>query len=239
MGMMVRERGADGTSIVDLLDSSMVRNMVAVGRRGGGGGGGRGTGPSADAMDSDSDSDEDGDEGPELGFRDGKIVIPGGDSDGDEEDEGGSGKGRKRGRDDGGDDGDDGPQVVDTGKGSDGFVHMAGRKARAKAAAQPAQASASQGRSSGARGPGGSTKRQKVAAVRGMVTGSEYRSKKSGGDVKRKGVALEPYAYIPLDGRTLTGRKQGGQALKQYQTVVKKSDGKKGYQRRTGGKRRK
>ncbi|CAM9298528.1 unnamed protein product, partial [Hapterophycus canaliculatus] len=60
--MMVRERGEDGTSVVDLLDA------------GGGGGGLFGS------DDSGSD-DSDGDDGPELGLRDGKFVIPGGSDD--------------------------------------------------------------------------------------------------------------------------------------------------------------
>ncbi|CAM9298455.1 unnamed protein product [Hapterophycus canaliculatus] len=82
-------------------------------------------------------------------------------------------------------------------------------------------------------------KRQKVGAVRGTATGAEYRSKKAGGDVKRKGATLEPYAYIPLDGRTLTGKKAGDTALKQYGAVVGTVRGaKKAHQQRRGGGRK-
>ena len=46
----------------------------------------------------------------------------------------------------------------------------------------------------------GSNKKKRV-----FVPGEEYKSKKSGGDVWRKGT-LEPHAYIPLDARLLAGR---------------------------------
>lgn len=59
-----------------------------------------------------------------------------------------------------------------------------------------------------------SNKRRKVSAP-----GSEYRSKKSGGDVWRKGM-LEPHAYIPLDGRLLTKRNTR-EAVAKFDSVVK------------------
>lgn len=232
--MMVRERGEDGTSVVDLLDASMVRNMrISGGKRGG-----------SKGNDSGSD-DSDGEEGPELGLRDGKFVIPGGsdddhdDDDSDDEDGGGGGVGRrrkKRSRANGGDgsDNDDHDDfVVDTGKNEAGFAHMAGRKARA--AADEGSSQGAMGRPvAGERGAGRAAgKRQKVGAVRGTTTGAEFRSKKAGGDVKRKGATLEPYAYIPLDGRTLTGKKAGDTALKQYGAVVGSVRGaKKGHLQR-------
>lgn len=245
--MMVRERGEDGTSVVDLLDSSMVRNMrVSNGNRGGGSGG-----------NDDDDSDGDDDEEPALGLRDGKFVIPGG-SDDDDSDDGGGRRG-KRAREKGADsDGDgDSEYNVDTGKDEAGFAHMPGRRARAAADEAGAGTSkGAQGRAvpGGGRGRGGAAgrgdaggrgggrgggadKRQKVRAVRGTATGAEFRSKKAGGDVKRKGATLEPYAYIPLDGRTLTGRKAGNTALKQYDAVVGGGRGaKKGSQQRRRGK---
>ena len=50
--------------------------------------------------------------------------------------------------------------------------------------------------------------------------GSAYKSKKSGGDVKRKGQKFEPYAYVPLDGKSYT-KKNRGLAVNQMETVVK------------------
>ena len=49
--------------------------------------------------------------------------------------------------------------------------------------------------------------------------GEEYRSKKSGGDVWRKGM-LEPHAYIPLDGRMLSRRNQR-EAVDKFTSVVR------------------
>lgn len=250
--MMVRERGEDGTSVVDLLDASMVRNMrVASGKRGGkksGSGSGSGFFGSDDSGSDYSDSDE----GPELGLRDGKFVIPGGSDDDDSDEDGGEGRRKKkRSRGNGGDsDDDDGDDyVVDTGKNEAGFAHMAGRKARAAAdegsshgamgrAVPGGRGAGRGGADAGAgRGAGAAGKRQKVAAVRGTATGAEFRSKKAGGDVKRKGSTLEPYAYIPLDGRTLTGKKAGDTALKQYGAVVGAVRGaKKGHQQRKRGR---
>ena len=49
--------------------------------------------------------------------------------------------------------------------------------------------------------------------------GAEYKSKKgAGGDVKKAG-AFEPYAYIPLDGKTLASKKKHA-AIEQYSVVV-------------------
>lgn len=242
--MMVRERGEDGTSVVDLLDASMVRNMrISNEKRSGSKSGGDGGGFfGSDGSGSDG---SDGDDGPELGLKDGKFVIPGG-SDDDESDDDGAGGSRKkkRSRDNGADSDDDEDRVVDTGKNESGFVHMAGRKARA--AAEEGSSQGAMGRSApggrggrAGRGDAAAGKRQKVGAVRGTATGAEYRSKKAGGDVKRKGATLEPYAYIPLDGRTLTGKKAGDTALKQYGAVVGTVRGaKKAHQQRRGGGRK-
>lgn len=256
---MVRERGEDGTSVVDLLDSSMVRNMrVSKEERGGG----RRRGVDGSGFDFGSDDSDGDDDGAELGLRDGKFVIPGGsDSEGDSDSEdgnarlGGGGRGRKkkRGREGDSDADDDvGDNVVDTGKDEGGFVHTAGRRARAAAEGAAGVSKGAMGRTvpggrgGGVSGRGGGAgrgdaagKRQKVATVRGTATGAEFRSKKAGGDVKRKGAALEPYAYIPLDGRTLTGKKSGNTAHKQYDAVVGTVRGaKKGYQQRRGGQRK-
>lgn len=223
--MMVRETGEDGTTVVDLLDASMVKNMkmLKAGSRDAGQG-----------SDSDADSDLDADRG--LDIHDGRFVIPD-DSDNDDADNGGGrdGKGKKRARDD--EDDSDNEEVVDIGKDANGFVHMAGRKAQARAAAAAvsrAQPPKAQERSSN---PGNNTlsrKRQKNGNAGKSATGAEYRSKKAGGDVWRKESKFEPYAYIPLEGRTLTSKKSGGKAKKQYGAVVGTTGRKKGYEDRRG-----
>lgn len=248
--MMVRERGEDGTSVVDLLDASMVRNMrVASGKRGGNKKSCSGSGFFGS---DDSGSDDSGsDEGPELGLRDGKFVIPGGSDDDDSDEDDGEGrrkKKRSRGNGDDSDDDDRDNYVVDTGKNETGFAHIPGRKTRAAADEGSSQGAMGRavpgGRGAGrggagagaGRGGGAAGKRQKVGMVRGTATGAEFRSKKAGGDVKRKGATLEPYAYIPLDGRTLTGKKAGNTALEQYGAVVGAVRGKKAHQQRKRGK---
>ena len=50
--------------------------------------------------------------------------------------------------------------------------------------------------------------------------GSAYKSKKAGGDVKKKGQKFEPYAYVPLDGKSYS-KKNRGKAVAQMGTVVK------------------
>lgn len=45
------------------------------------------------------------------------------------------------------------------------------------------------------------------ATGKSTAYGSEYRSKKSKGDIKKKG-AVDPYAYIPLSRNTLNKRKR-------------------------------
>ena len=56
--------------------------------------------------------------------------------------------------------------------------------------------------------------------------GAAYKSKKAGGDVKKKGQKFEPYAYVPLDGKSYT-KKNRRRAVEQMSTVV-----------RSGGKRK-
>lgn len=56
--------------------------------------------------------------------------------------------------------------------------------------------------------------------------GAAYKSKKSGGDVKKKGQKYEPYAYVPLDGRNFS-KKHRRDTVERMSTVV-----------RTGGKRK-
>jgi len=49
--------------------------------------------------------------------------------------------------------------------------------------------------------------------------GAAYKSKKSGGDVRKKGQQFEPYAYVPLDGRSYS-KKNRRKAVEQMETVV-------------------
>jgi len=60
-----------------------------------------------------------------------------------------------------------------------------------------------------------SQKKQNVKSL-----GSEYKSKKAGGDVKKKGQKYEPYAFVPLDGKSYT-KKNRRKAVDQMGTVVK------------------
>ena len=50
--------------------------------------------------------------------------------------------------------------------------------------------------------------------------GVAYKSKKAGGDVKKKGQKYEPYAYMPLDGRSYS-KKNRRHAVEQMSTVVR------------------
>ena len=52
------------------------------------------------------------------------------------------------------------------------------------------------------------------------VLGTAYKSKKAGGDVKKKGQKYEPYAFVPLDGRSYT-RKNRQAAVDQMSSVVR------------------
>ncbi|RWR79461.1 hypothetical protein CKAN_00803300 [Cinnamomum micranthum f. kanehirae] len=64
-------------------------------------------------------------------------------------------------------------------------------------------------------------KRQKGPGLGWAYTGSEYRSKKAGGDLKRKD-KLEPYAYWPLDRRMISRRgEQKAVARKGMASVMK------------------
>lgn len=60
----------------------------------------------------------------------------------------------------------------------------------------------------------------------GSSLGAAYKSKKAGGDVKKKGQKYEPYAYVPLDAKDYT-RKNRGRAVSKMGAVV-----------RNGGKRK-
>lgn len=52
--------------------------------------------------------------------------------------------------------------------------------------------------------------------------GAAYKSKKAGGDVKKKGQKYEPYAYVPLDGKSYS-KKNRRKTVEQMSTVVRQS----------------
>jgi len=56
--------------------------------------------------------------------------------------------------------------------------------------------------------------------------GAAYKSKKAGGDRMKKGQKYEPYAFVPLDGKSYTKKKRGD-AVAQMATVVR-AGGRKG-----------
>ena len=51
--------------------------------------------------------------------------------------------------------------------------------------------------------------------------GAAYKSKKAGGDAKRKGQKYEPYAFLPLDGRNYS-KKNRRKAVEQMEPVIRK-----------------
>lgn len=66
--------------------------------------------------------------------------------------------------------------------------------------------------------------RQKSAT---SLFGAAYKSKKAGGDVKRKGQKYEPYAYVPLDAKDYT-RKNRDNAVSKMSSVVRSTKRKRG-----------
>ena len=60
----------------------------------------------------------------------------------------------------------------------------------------------------------------------GNSLGAQYRSKRAGGDVVRKGM-LQPYAFIPLDPRAHSKKNKAG-TVEQYSSVIASRRGGKG-----------
>jgi len=65
--------------------------------------------------------------------------------------------------------------------------------------------------------------------------GAAYKSKKASGDVKKKNQKFEPYAYIPLDGKSYS-KKHRSTAVSQMSSVIRSGAGKKGS--KNSGKRK-
>jgi ribosomal RNA-processing protein 12 len=73
---------------------------------------------------------------------------------------------------------------------------------------------------------GGSGSKNSTAKI-----GASYKSKKAGGDVKKKGQKYEPYAFVPLDGRAYT-KKNRRSAVEQMSSVVRQGGKRKRQQQR-------
>lgn len=70
-------------------------------------------------------------------------------------------------------------------------------------------------------------KKQKAAKDTAASLGAAYKSKKAGGDVKKKGQKFEPYAYVPLNAKDYT-KKNRGNATQRMGTVVRSTKRKRG-----------
>jgi ribosomal RNA-processing protein 12 len=62
--------------------------------------------------------------------------------------------------------------------------------------------------------------KQKSKNKQAQPLGAAYKSRKAGGDVKKKGQKYEPYAYVPLDGKSYT-KKNRRDTVERMSTVVK------------------
>eukprot|EP00611_Tribonema_gayanum_P032666 TRINITY_DN986_c0_g1_i1.p2 TRINITY_DN986_c0_g1~~TRINITY_DN986_c0_g1_i1.p2 ORF type:complete len:220 (+),score=84.40 TRINITY_DN986_c0_g1_i1:32-661(+) len=195
------------------------------------------------------DSDMEGEE-IEVGVgEDGRLVIPddGGDSSDDDDASDGdleyAPSKRKRGRNEAADSDDSGGDDAadnDTRRtarrlAKDGTAAAAAAAAR-KAKATSAGAGGANVKAGAPRGTGGWGKGKQG----GAKPGAEFKSKKAGGDVRRKGQKLEPYAYIPLDPKALLASKKKSHAksavVQEYGAVVHRE--KRGYQSRTGNNKK-
>ncbi|CAE7236505.1 11435091, partial [Symbiodinium sp. KB8] len=70
-----------------------------------------------------------------------------------------------------------------------------------------------------------------AAGEAGRYTGAAFRSKKAKGDVQRKGSKFEPFAYVALDPRAMSGR-GGAKSVARFHNVtastMKRGSGKRG-----------
>lgn len=69
-----------------------------------------------------------------------------------------------------------------------------------------------------------SQSKAKRDAARDTPLGAEFRSKKAGGDVTKKNQKFEPYAYVPLDGKSYTKKNRAG-TVARMSTVVRSGGG--------------
>jgi ribosomal RNA-processing protein 12 len=62
---------------------------------------------------------------------------------------------------------------------------------------------------------------KKGSGKRARELGTAYKSRKAGGDVRKKGQKFEPYAFVPLDGKSYSKKNRRG-AVEQMSSVVRK-----------------
>ena len=155
--------------------------------------------------DNDDDSDDDDDDSAEMMFDDdGKLMV----------------------RDD--DDDNDGRQSTTVEM--DEIIPMQGSNKRRRLMSS---SSSLQSKGQSSQSSGGINNTQKKNRNKNVPSiGASYKSKKAGGDVKKKGQQYEPYAYVPLDGRAYT-KKHRRTAVEQMSTVVRNGGGSGGNK---GGK---
>ena len=231
-GLMVRDSG-----IIDLLDSSMIQNLKLRGGKGGreerreGGGARKRFRDEEEGSEDDEegDSDDDNDDDDEvLEFNEqGKLVVH--------------------------------DAVMEGGKGGEAPVTPKGMNYKDMMAEDAIESDEEDEKKKGKKGFGankrqrgadGKPKKEKHRNVsrkeaqqqqqqqqqRNQAPGTAYRSKKAGGDVKRQG-QLEPYAYIPLNAKSLLGKKTKGEAAASFGAVVgNKKQRKEEQEKRGGGK---
>lgn len=186
--------------VFDLLDASMTRKVRFAN----------------DEHDDDDDDwygdDDDDDDGGVMEFDDdGRLVVPGGDDDDDRERKNRKGRSAVAEDQDDGDDEDDGENAqIRQGAKRLRLGDGGGRFESAKAARAASDAERSRRK-----------QKHKHDQINAKGYGSEFASKKAGGDVRRKGAKFEPYAYVPLDGKSYT-KKNRRKAVSQMSSVVKK-----------------
>ena len=233
-GLMVRDSG-----IIDLLDSSMIQNLKLRGGGKGGREGGREEGgrtrkrfrdeEEGSEEEEEGDSDEDDDDDEVLEFNEqGKLVVH------DAVMEGGKGGG----------------EAPATPKGMNYKDMMAEDAIESDDEDEKKKGKKGFGANKRQRGADGKPKKEKHRNVsrkeaqqqqhqqqqKNQTPGTAYRSKKAGGDVKRQG-QLEPYAYIPLNAKSLLSKKTKGEAAASFGAVVgNKKQRKEEQEKRGGGK---
>jgi ribosomal RNA-processing protein 12 len=69
-------------------------------------------------------------------------------------------------------------------------------------------------------------KNQKKQPKKTQALGAAYKSKKAGGDVRKKDQKFDPYAFVPLDGKKYT-KKTRDKTVEQMATVVRQKGGNK------------
>ena len=230
-GVMVRDSG-----IIDLLDSGMIQNLKLRGGKGGRDGGREEGGRARKRFRDEEEGSEDNNEG------------DGGEDDDDDEVLEFNEQGRLVVHD----------AVIEEGKSGKVPATPKGMNYKDMMAEDAIESDEEEEKRKNQKGFGGAHKRQRGAdgkpkkekhrnvsrkeaqqqqqqQQRNQRPGTAYRSKKAGGDVKRQG-QLEPYAYIPLNAKTLLSKKTKGEAAASFGAVVGNNKQRKEEQEKRGGK---